>query len=176
MLFCGEDDRFLSSSMFAIHRKWHPLLRAPCCLRSSETASGHSLPVFFFFSFFFLLCFVWYSSSGDVCMRVGESALPIQRFDLISKRSNQLNHRHVSLCLCATHTAIQQLISPAPKLLDWVKTVNSCWWPTRCGLWTKSMHIVLCCQLLCTDSADDAVCKCPLYIMLFLYIFALSCY
>lgn len=143
---------FLSSSMFAFHRKWHPLLRASCCLRSSETASGHSLPVFFFF--FFHLCFVWYSSSGDVCMRVGESALPIQRFDLISKRSNQLNYRHVSLCLCAAHTAIQQLISPARKLLDWVKTVNSCWWPTRCGLWTKSIHIVLCCQLPCRDSAE----------------------
>lgn len=41
--------------MFACLRKWHPLLRALCCLQSSETASGPSPPVFLSF----LLCLVF---------------------------------------------------------------------------------------------------------------------
>ncbi len=122
-------DRILSPSLFAIFRKWHRLLTELCCLHSFETASGSSPPLVVVF---FLFCCVWYSSRSDAYMQVGESTFPIQRFDLISKQSDQWKHRHVSLCasssfpllsLCLrpAHTAIQQLISPAPKLLNWVK-------------------------------------------------------
>lgn len=40
---------FISPPLFACLRKWHPHLRALCCLRSSETASGPSLSLFFLF-------------------------------------------------------------------------------------------------------------------------------
>lgn len=81
----------------------------------------------------------------EFSLRVGESAWPILRFDLILRRSNQWNYWHVShcasssLCLCT----IWQFICPSPKLLDWVKMLNSCWWPTRCVLWTKNISVFL---------------------------------
>lgn len=93
-----------------------------------------------------LLCYVCCPSVSGACMRVRDPALPIQRFDLIFKAKQSAGPSArvgvlllLSLCLRPPHSALQSLISPAPKLL------NSCWWPTRCRLWSRN---ILRCRLL----------------------------
>lgn len=165
-------DKFISPSLFAF-RKWHPSLRALCCLWSSETTSGPSP--------FFVCVSGIQPARCRVCL-----THPKIWPDFTAKQSVELSAR-VTLCFLVHPPALPLFpsrsdssytaahLSSSYKLLDWVKTLNSCWWPTRCGLWTKN---ILRCQLPCLESVWDEVKLLLLlfYVICLLFFLRSSCF